>query len=240
MKYNNIALIFAGGVGKRMNNGALPKQFLEVDGKPIIIHTLEIFEKSEIIDAIVISITPGWETKLSNLILKFHLKKVIGIVAGGETSQISQFHALKKIKENTTEKTIVLIHDGVRPLINNEVILNNIESVKHKGSAITVKKAIETVITVADNNKVKNVLNRDNYRMAVAPQSYYFNDIYEAHKKANDIKKFDFVDSSELMQYFGKKLFYVEGTMNNIKITTPVDYYIFKGILEARRVNQIF
>ncbi|KAA8368003.1 IspD/TarI family cytidylyltransferase [Leuconostoc carnosum] len=240
MKYNNVVLIFAGGVGSRMNNGSLPKQFLEVEGKPIIIHTLEIFEKSQDIDGIFISITPSWKEFLYKLIKKYDLQKVVKIVEGGETSQISQYNALKAMNEFVNEKTIVLIHDGVRPLIDNEVIKNNIDSVTKHGNAITVKKAIETVITVSNDNQVEQVLNRDDYRMAVAPQSYHYKDIYSAHSKAINLGQANFVDSAQLMQNFGMKLFYVDGTTNNIKITTPIDYYIFKGILEARRVNEIF
>ncbi|CCF28548.1 2-C-methyl-D-erythritol 4-phosphate cytidylyltransferase 1 [Leuconostoc citreum LBAE E16] len=240
MKYDNVVLIFAGGVGSRMNNGSLPKQFLEVENKPIIIHTLEIFEKSQYIDGIFISITPGWENFLDELTKKYNLQKVVKIVEGGETSQISQFNALKTMAEFVNDQTTVLIHDGVRPLIDNEVIKNNINSVTKHGNAITVKKAIETVITVTNDNQVDQVLNRDDYRMAVAPQSYHYKDIFSAHSKAEESGKVDFVDSAQLMQSFGKKLFYVDGTTNNIKITTPIDYYIFKGILEARRVNQIF
>lgn len=240
MKYNNVVLIFAGGVGSRMNNGSLPKQFLEVEGKPIIIHTLEIFEKSQDIDGIFISITPSWKEFLYKLIKKYDLQKVVKIVEGGETSQISQYNALKAMNEFVNEETIVLIHDGVRPLIDNEVIKNNIDSVTKHGNAITVKKAIETVITVSNDNQVEQVLNRDDYRMAVAPQSYHYKDIYSAHSKAINLGQVNFVDSAQLMQNFGMKLFYVDGTTNNIKITTPIDYYIFKGILEARRVNEIF
>lgn len=239
-KYSRIALIFAGGVGARMNNGALPKQFLEVENKPIIIHTLEIFQKSQEIDAIVIAITPDWKDYLNELVEKYNITKVIKTVEGGETGQISQYHAMTAISDHVTDDAIVLIHDGVRPLIDDQVIKSNITSVINNGNAITVKKAIETVITIQDEQQVSEVLDRDKYRMAVAPQSYRFKDIFGAHNRAMAIHKTDFVDSAQLMQYFGVNLFYVEGTTNNIKITTPIDYFIFKGILEARRINSIF
>ncbi|MDN6900652.1 IspD/TarI family cytidylyltransferase [Oenococcus sicerae] len=237
----NIALIFAGGVGKRMDNGALPKQFLEIEGKPIIIYTLEVFEKNKNIDGVVVSITPGWVDYLSNLVRRFDLKKVLKIVEGGETSQLSQLHALNAMKDFVTDQTVVLIHDGVRPLINDDVIDKNIDSVKKNGSGVTVKKAIETVVLVdGQGQEISKVLDRDKYRMAVAPQSYYFKDIYSQHLEANKKGMINFIDSAQLMQFFGHKLFFIEGTTDNIKITTPVDYYIFKGILEAKKINQIF
>lgn len=240
MNYDNVVLIFAGGVGSRMKNGSLPKQFLEVEGMPIIIHTLEIFEKSKNIDGIFISITPGWKKFLEKLVNKYNLKKIVKIVEGGKTSQISQYNALQAMNEFVNDKTTVLIHDGVRPLIDEEVIKSNIDGVAKHGNAITVKKAIETVITVSNSNQVDQVLNRDNYRMAVAPQSYHYKDIYSAHIKAMGLGQVNFIDSAQLMQHFGHKLFYVDGTTNNIKITTPIDYYIFKGILEAKESNNIF
>ncbi|KGI02461.1 IspD/TarI family cytidylyltransferase [Oenococcus oeni] len=239
-KLHNVALIFAGGVGRRMKNGKTPKQFLEISDKPIIIYTLEIFEKNPKIDGIIVSITPGWVSYLKGLTSKFGITKVFKIVEGGKTSQLSQFYALESMRDLVDDKTIILIHDGVRPLIDDIVINNNIDCVLKYGSAITIKKAIETVVTVDGKNQIKEVMDRDLYRMAVAPQSYFYKDIFSNHLKAKQQNRSDFVDSAQLMQFFGRKLFYIEGTTNNIKITTPIDYFIFKGILEAEKVHQIF
>lgn len=129
----NIAVIFAGGVGKRMHSKECPKQFLKIYNKPIIIHTLEYFEKHPLIDAIVISCVEEWMPYLEELIYKYRIEKVKKVVVGGETGQLSIYNGLKAAEDVANgEKAIVLIHDGVRPLINAKLITDNIESVKKK------------------------------------------------------------------------------------------------------------
>ena len=130
----NIGLIFAGGTGSRMNSKDKPKQFLEVHGKPIIIHTIDLFEETEEVDAVVVVILSDYLDYMTELVKKFNLKKVKAIVPGGETGQLSIFNGLEaaeKISEG--KESVVLIHDGVRPLINSKVIRDNIECVKKNG-----------------------------------------------------------------------------------------------------------
>lgn len=236
------ALIFAGGTGSRMKTTTKPKQFLELHGKPIIIHTIEHFEKHPQVDQIVVVCIDGWHDYLRELLIKFHIKKVVSIVSGGKTGQMSIFNgldALRQISEHTSED-MVLIHDGVRPLIDEDIITRNISSVKENGNAITAKPVIETVVQVDDNNQITNVVDRDSCQTAVAPQSFYLNDILDCHLKAQSEGLYDMTDSSTLMGYYGKKLFTVMGGPENIKITTPSDFYIFRAIYEARENSQIF
>lgn len=237
----NIGLVFAGGVGARMHTkSAMPKQFLEVDSKPIIIYTLEKFQSTPEIDGIVVSIVDGWKDYLQELIDKFNLTKVLRIVEGGVNTQMSQYNALEAIKEFSDSETVVLIHDGVRPLVDTKTIQKNIRSVREFGSAITVSKAIETISKVENENNVVEILDRQDCRMAKAPQSYFFDNIYELHKTAIKDDKTDFIDSATMMNFYHKKLHTIEGSTDNIKITTPVDYYIFKAIIEARKGAEIF
>ena len=129
----NIGVIFAGGVGKRMNSRVKPKQFIDVYGKPIIIHTLELFENHPEIDAIAVACLENWIPYLQELLEKFNIKKVKKIVPGGSSGQESIYNGLKAAEKIAGgEKSIVLIHDGVRPLINEKTITDNIESVKKK------------------------------------------------------------------------------------------------------------
>lgn len=135
----NIAVIFAGGVGSRMHSKDRPKQFLEMYNKPIIIHTLEYFENHSMIDAIVVVCIKDWIPYLNKLLYKFRIEKVKSVVPGGETGQLSIYNGLKSAKQIAKdEKSIVLIHDGVRPLINEKVISDNIQSVIKYGSATSV------------------------------------------------------------------------------------------------------
>lgn len=237
----NIAVIFAGGVGKRMHSKECPKQFLKIYNKPIIIHTLEYFEKHPLIDAIVISCVEEWMPYLEELIYKYRIEKVKKVVVGGETGQLSIYNGLKAAEDVANgEKAIVLIHDGVRPLINAKLITDNIESVKKNGSAITTAVVKETILVVNEGTATINyVPSRKNSRVARAPQSFWLNDILNAHEKALSEGKKDYIDSCTMMQEYGYDLFLVDGPGENIKITTPEDFYIMRAILEAKENAQI-
>lgn len=157
----NIGVIFAGGVGRRMNTKGKPKQFLEVHGKPIIVHTIDIFQNTEAIDAVVVVCVSDWLDYMNNLVERFNLTKVKAVVAGGETGQMSIFKGLEAAEQLATDDAVVLIHDGVRPLINEEVINANIQSVKETGSAVTSVRAKETVVLVNDSSKISEVVDRN-------------------------------------------------------------------------------
>ena len=238
----NIAVIFAGGVGKRMHSKECPKQFLKIYNKPVIIHTLEYFEKHPLIDAIVISCVEEWMPYLEELIYKYRIEKVKKVVVGGETGQLSIYNGLKAAEDVANgEKAIVLIHDGVRPLINAKLITDNIESVKKNGSAITTAVVKETILVVNEGTATINyVPSRKNSRVARAPQSFWLNDILNAHEKALSEGKKDYIDSCTMMQEYGYDLFLVDGPGENIKITTPEDFYIMRAILEAKENAQIY
>ncbi|WEV56573.1 2-C-methyl-D-erythritol 4-phosphate cytidylyltransferase [Ligilactobacillus acidipiscis] len=237
----NTAVIFAGGVGSRMHSKDLPKQFLKMHGKPIIIHTLELFEDNSEIDNIVVSCLADWMEYLKKLVKKYNLKKVKLIVKGGRSGQESIYNGLKAAEIVGNRKgDIVLIHDGVRPLINSKTISDNIASVKKNGSAITSVKVKETILIVDKDESINEVPNRAASRLARAPQSFYLDDILRAHERAINENKFDFIDSCSMMQYYGKKLYLVNGPQENIKITTPDDFYTMRALLDAKENAQIY
>lgn len=237
----NIAVIFAGGTGSRMHSKEKPKQFLEMHGKPIIIHTLEQFEEHDEIDKIVVACIEGWIPHLKKLIEKYNLKKVAQIVPGGQNGQQSIYFGLCAAeKEAQEEKAIVLIHDGVRPLINEKVITNSILSVKANGSAIASVKVKETVLLVDEEGEIKEIPDRSGSRLARAPQSFWLSEILGAHRKAIEEGHLDFIDSCSMMQYYGKKLYLIDSPQENIKITTPEDFYIMRAMLDAKEDSQIY
>lgn len=236
----NIALIFAGGTGQRMNSKSKPKQFLELHGKPILIHTLEYFENHEEIDAICIVCLSGWEEELKRQLKLYQINKVKWITLGGETGHDSIYNGLRLLKEKCSPEDIVLIHDGVRPLISEELISANIAMVKECGNAITVEDAAESVVVMnSDENTIKDMPRRSFVKVAKAPQCFYFKDIWEVHELAQE-DDFKAIDSSDLMHRYGRKLYTVKSTPYNIKIATPSDYYVFRAIYEARENSQIF
>lgn len=236
---SNVAIIFAGGTGNRMNTKSKPKQFLELHGKPILIYTLEVFDNHPEIDGIILVILESWIGYCEDLISKFGLKKVRAVIAGGDSALSSQRNGLLKAAELFEPDSVVLIHDGVRPLIDEDTISNNIESVKANGSAITVSPAIETIAVKTETGEIGEIIERSKVEMARAPQSFFLADILEAHEKAKK-DGISFIDSASLMRHYGHKLFTVEGLPENIKITTPNDFYTFRALVDARENSQIF
>ena len=232
-----IAVIFAGGVGARMNNSKTPKQFLEWNGRPILIQTLDVFEQTDLIDGIVLACKTEWIDHTKNLIREAGLQKVLSIVPGGESALDSQYNGLAEAKRLfPNEDVTVLIHDGVRPLVDKATIERNIESVETKGSAITVTPAIETVM-VTDNGSINRILNRSECLMAKAPQSFKLDDILSVHDWAKAEGTHNFIDSASMMMHYGYTLYPVLGETENIKITTPSDYYMFTGIIKNRELG---
>lgn len=242
----NIAVVFAGGSGARMKSKGLPKQFLEAHGKAIIIYTLEHFDNHPLVDAILVVCIKEYIDYLQKLIKRAGLTKVKWIEPGGRSPLESQYIGLKTIQADCSigESHIVLIHDGVRPLIDEDCITNCIRSVKTYGSAITMSPAIETIITVDDNDNVQNIIRRKDCRLGRAPQCFYLDQIISVHEKAmadgiRDNQEL-FIDSATMMQYYGIPVHVVEGPASNIKITTATDYYVFKALIDARENSQIF
>lgn len=236
----NGAVIFAGGSGVRMNHGGLPKQFLEFEGKPIIIYTLELFDSHPDIDCVVVASLKDWIPYLEDLIKKFNLKKICKIVPGGATAQDSIREGLEAINDIMPSKSIVLIHDGVRPLINRQTISDNIESVKKYGSCITCVSAKETFIVSPKEGDMLTIPDRKDCKLARAPQSFFLDDILKAHRRAVADGNHEFIDCCTIMNHYGHTLHTIEGPEENIKITTPTDYFLFKTLVKIRENNQVY
>ena len=233
------ALIFAGGTGVRMNSRTKPKQFLEMHGKPIIIYTLEHFEYHEEIDNIVVVCLKEWVEELKGLLKRYGITKVVKIVPGGDTGHDSIHNGLVAMKDMTTEEHIVLIHDGVRPLINEELISKNIKATRKFGNAITAEAVRESVVHSTDGESITDVPPRSEMYVAKAPQTFYYKDIFKLYEKAAE-DGMKTIDSSHLCHIYGQEMYMVKSTKNNIKITEPADYYIYRALYEALESQQIF
>ena len=230
----NIAIIFAGGTGQRMGT-EIPKQFLKIDRKPIIIHTIEKFEKNENIDAIIISCLETWIPKLEKLVKQYNIKKVKSIIPGGETGQLSIFNGINTAYKMFPKESIVLIHDGVRPFIDNNLINENIKTTKEKGSAISCVKSTETFTIINENMDIIKIPERSESLVAKAPQTFILDDIYNTHLKAMKEEKYNFIDSCTLMDHYNYHLTVVLTDYDNIKITTPKDIFLAKSIYNRRK-----
>lgn len=237
----NIAVIFAGGNGIRMGSG-IPKQFLEIEGVPILVHTLRLFQYHRKIDKIYLSVLEDYISYTQSLIEDYRITKVAGIMAGGETAQDSIYIALKRTAEENDGDSVVLLHDGVRPYVSYEVISNNIESVRKYGNAITCTPCYETILLSKEGHSVDKVPYRKETFAAQAPQSFYLNDILRYHDviRASENGYKNMVDACTIITSLGVEAHMVEGNRGNIKITTPEDVYTFRALLQYKENEQIF
>lgn len=237
----NIAIIFAGGSGVRMGAG-VPKQFLEINGKPIIIHTLQLFQYHDQIDKIYISVLADYIPYMRELVDEYRLSKVAEVIGGGETAQDSIYNALKKAENENPQDSIVLLHDGVRPFVSYEVISDNIRSVEEKGNGITCTPCYETIMISKDGGHVDSVPYRKETFAAQAPQSFYLKDIIAAHDavRRTDTRYENMVDACTIIRSLGMEAHMVEGNRGNIKVTTPEDVYMFRALLQYKENEQAF
>lgn len=235
----NIAVVFAGGTGQRMNSKSKPKQFLMLHGRPIIIYTLERFEQHPDMDAIVVVCLSDWVDELKRYINKYGLTKIASIVPGGDSGQASIRNGVYEAARLFPSDSVVLVHDGVRPLVDSRTISDCIDCVEEHGSAVTVVPAIETIVQSTDG-VIDNIIDRKRCQLARAPQCFRLGELREAHERALDEGLTEFIDSASLMAHYGHKLYEVEGSPANIKITTPSDYYIMRAIMDEQEDSQFF
>lgn len=234
-----IAIIFAGGSGVRMGSEK-PKQFLEVDGKPIIIHTLDIFENHPNVDEIYIACKEDYIKDLTELVEKHQVTKVRSIVPGGTTGMGSIYNGLSAAKKNNEDDAIVLIHDGVRPIVSEKLVQDVIDKAKETGAVATCTPMFETPVISKSGEIVEETPRRADCFTAQAPQGFFLGELINAHEKVRktNLEYEGLVDSCSLMKSLGHDVAIVKGPRSNIKVTTPEDIYILRAMLEFNREQQ--
>ena len=239
----NYALILAGGVGKRMRTSGMPKQFLSVFGKPIIIYTLEKFDVCADIDEVVIACNADWLDHMHKLIDLFAIKKVTAVVPGGKDRQGSVENGMAALAERgCTDDDVVVIHDGVRPLIQPQIISENVRVTAEEGCAMTVSPVIESVVVTKERDaSFDDFQKRDDTYKLTAPQSFRFGILKDLYKRYSSIEQpIPLLDSALIYTYLGHRITMVPEDYHNIKITTPEDYYILKALLELQENKNVF
>lgn len=236
----NIAILTAGGTGTRTHQD-LPKQFISVENKPIIIYTLEAFQKHPNIDEIYVVCLSGWEAILEAYSKQFNITKLKKIVTGGSTGQESIFNGLKAISEEHVNYSdiVVIIHDGNRPMVSQDVITDNLVKQKQYGSAVAAIPTTEVVFVSNEGISSNNVLNRDELWRTQTPHSYFFSELWNIHQCANRDGIKNMAASCSLMQKYGKTTYFSKGSEKNIKITTVEDIEIFKALLNSKNYSWI-
>lgn len=234
----NIAMIIAGGSGSRMHQD-IPKQFLTVNEKPVIIYTLEVFQRHPAIDEIVIVCIEGWEQVLWAYVRQFNLSKVSAIVKGGDCGQNSIYRGLKKIAEDHGQEDIVLIHDAIRPMVSEEIISDCISKTVEHGSAIASIPCAEAMLVTDNQENSGRIFDRDCLKRTQTPQGFRVGKLLDIHEKALAGGITNSTASCTLMIEMGEEVYFSKGSEKNLKLTTVEDIDIFKALLLAKRAEWI-
>ena len=228
-------MIIAGGVGARMGQD-IPKQFINVYDKPVIVYTMEAFQNHPEIDAIEIVCLEDWQGALKAYAKQFGIAKLENIVSGGKNGQDSIRNGLYDVAERyNSDDDIVLIHDAIRPMVSQEIITDNIRVCREYGNAITVIPCTAAMLKTYDSISTTEQVPRDNLKITQTPQAFFVKDIVEAHKEALRKGITNSVASCTMYIELGRKLYMSKGSEKNLKLTTTEDIEIFKALLNAKK-----
>lgn len=232
----NVAMIIAAGKGVRMNQD-IPKQFLNIYDKPVIVYTMQAFQKHPEIDAMLIVCLDGWQEILKAYARQFNITKLQWVVSGGEKGQESIYNGLMKLKDECGSDDLILIHDGIRPNVSQEIISNSIAECRLHGSAITVIPCAEAMLLREEENgkSARALISRDLLARTQTPQTFPLQKLLWAHNEAEKRGINDSVATCTLMVELGEQVHFCPGSEKNIKITTTEDIEIFKALLSAKK-----
>ncbi len=213
----------------------IPKQFLHIQDKPVIVYTMERFEKCAEVDAIVVVTLPGWIEFVKAYASQFGITKLKDVVAGGETGMASIRNGLEAVKKFAPEESAVMIHDGIRPMVGEDVIKANLRVYREKGNAITIIPCQEVMFESADPAYSDKVLKREEIWRTQTPQTFTLREILEAHEESAKRGLKPATASCSLFSSLGKRVWFSKGSEKNVKLTTMDDIDIFKALLKNER-----
>ena len=233
------ALLTAAGIGSRMEQ-EIPKQFLHVGNKPLIVYTLERFQNHPNIDSIVVVTLASWVDVVSAYARQYGITKLQAIVPGGDTGQESIHNGLVKIKEDGAgEDDVVMIHDGNRCLVSPEIISNSIAVFKNHGSAVAAIPCVEAVFRSSDNGESSTVsIPREQLFRTQTPHTYTLDKLMWAHEQAEERGIESTAATCVLMQELGETVYFSKGSEENLKITTVEDLHIFEALQHAHEAAE--
>lgn len=230
-----VALLTAAGTGTRMGQD-IPKQFMHVEEKPIIIHTMEAFQKHPNIDAIMVVTLPAWTEVLKAYANQFNITKLKWVVLGGESGQESIYNGLLTLKDELFENDIVMVHDGNRCMVSNDIISDSIATFYLHGSAVAAIPCVEAVFRSSDNGVSSTIsIPREQLYRTQTPHTYTLGKLLWAHSEALKRGIKNTAASCTLMQQLGETVFFSKGSEENLKITTVDDLMIFKALLHTKK-----
>ena len=226
-----VAVVPAGGTGRRMGAGT-PKQFLMLDGVPLMLHSLRVLDRAPSVAEVVLVVPKGEQARvLAEVVDRYGLKKVLKVVPGGATRQESVHHGLNEVDDDVE---IVVVHDAVRPFVTEDLIERSIEAARKHGGAIVAVPMKDTPKQAGPDGLIRKTLDRAGLWLAQTPQTFRRALVVEACRKAN-IEHVHATDDAALVERLGHPVAIVEGSWENIKITTPEDMILAEAILAARK-----
>ena len=229
------AAILAGGIGSRMGGTDTPKQFLDLGGKPVIIHTIEKFAINSNIDEIIVLTPQSFINHTEHLIRQYiHANVNIAVIEGGDTRNDTILNSIRYIEKNNgiDDDSIIITHDAVRPFLTHRIIEDNIKAARKYGACDTVVPATDTIVESVDGVTIENIPVRDNYYQGQTPQSFKINNLSSLINSLTEAEKNILTDACKIFTIKGEDVYLVDGEVTNIKITYPYDLKLANTILE--------
>ena len=228
----NYVILLAGGVGKRMDS-EIPKQFLEVKGKPIIIYTLEDFERNPQIEKIVIVCIKDWMDHLKELLEKYKITKAVWITEGGATGHDSIRNGVYFLRDKIDPEDFVIVHDAVRPVLPQKAIDEVIRVAHENGNASSSIACHPPIVYTEDGKSGITDVDREHVMLTASPQAYRYDLVLKCYDKAEEEDKHNFTFTSSLLIHYGERVYFAKGTTSNIKITKKEDLALFEALLQV-------
>lgn len=229
----NIALIIAGGVGTRMGN-VIPKQFLSINEKPVIVYTLEKFQRHPMVDVICVVCLSGWEDDVWSYKKEYGLSKLQHVITGGNNGQQSIEKGIFALEKFYTQDSLILMHEAVRPLVTEEIITDCILTAQMYGNATVAVPSADAVMRTDDGNSSRETIPRENLRKTQVPQAFSIGFACDLYREAKKIGINNSATTCTLMATLGKTVYFSKGSSLNFKLTTPEDLEIFKAVLQTQ------
>lgn len=229
----NTALILAGGVDARFKM-EIPKQFVNVNNRPIIVYTLEIFQNHPDIDEIIVTCLDGWQEMVKAYGKQFNITKLKTIILGGKDAQESTYHGLNALKERMGKGDIVVVHDSIRPMVSESIITKSIQMCRKKGMGVAATYIMDTIMHSSDGKEGYRSINRYEIMKVQTPQAFDFELIWDLHNRAIAEKCLGAWDNSSMLTNLGENVFFSEGSDLNLKINTVEDVEMFKALYRMK------
>lgn len=228
----NYGIVLAGGVGKRMKT-EIPKQFIEVEGKPIIVYSLENFQRNPQIEKIVVICVKDWIKQLKEIVEKYSLSKVEWIIEGGSTGHDSIRNGVFFLRDKTEPDDYIIVHDSVRPVLPQKVLDEVIRVAHDKGNASSSIACHPPIVYTDDFESGITDVDREHVMLTASPQAFRYSLALKCYERAEQENRHDFTFTSSLLIHCGERVYFAKGTTSNIKITTKEDLALFGALLKV-------